>query len=92
MLNLDHALAWPDAWAPFTVGMDCMQPAAKSKFPPGIDMNVSILTSGFWPSYPILEANLPSELNDYQAVFRTFISASTAAGGSSGTTPWAAAT
>ena len=49
-----------------------MQPAAKSKFPQGIDMSVSILTSGFWPSYPILEANLPVELSEYQAVFRDF--------------------
>lgn len=49
-----------------------VQTVAKSKFPAGIDMNVSILTSGFWPSYPILEGTLPAELNDYQAVFRDF--------------------
>ena len=49
-----------------------MQPAATSKFPQGIDMSVNILTSGFWPSYPIFEANLPVELNEHQAVFRDF--------------------
>lgn len=25
----------------------------------GMDMHVSVLTSGFWPSYPVMEANLP---------------------------------
>lgn len=25
----------------------------------GVDMHVRVLTSGFWPSYPVIEANLP---------------------------------
>lgn len=29
-------------------------------------MNVNILTSGYWPSYPIIDAKMPAELNDYQ--------------------------
>ena len=31
----------------------------RSKLPPGVDMSVSVLTSGFWPTYPITEAKLP---------------------------------
>lgn len=27
--------------------------------PSGVDMQVQVLTSGFWPSYPIMEAKLP---------------------------------
>ena len=33
-------------------------------------MNVNVLTSGYWPSYPHLEAKLPHELTRYQAVFK----------------------
>eukprot|EP00967_Tisochrysis_lutea_P114110 scaffold181596_cov16-Tisochrysis_lutea.AAC.2 len=36
--------------------------AAASKgegVPSGVDMQVQVLTSGFWPSYPIMEAKLP---------------------------------
>ena len=29
-------------------------------------MSAHILTSGYWPSYPVLEANLPAELTQYQ--------------------------
>jgi cullin-4 len=35
-------------------------------------MNVHILTSGYWPTYPVLEARLPAELTQYQAVFKDF--------------------
>ncbi|KAK9826788.1 hypothetical protein WJX81_000888 [Elliptochloris bilobata] len=45
---------------------------AKSRIPPGFDMNVSILTSGYWPTYPILDAVLPEELSRSQAVFKDF--------------------
>ena len=31
-------------------------------------MNVNILTSGYWPTYPVVDANLPAELNTYQQV------------------------
>ena len=40
----------------------------RSRIPGGLDMNVNILTSGYWPSYPIVDAKLPAELNDYQQV------------------------
>lgn len=33
-------------------------------------MNVNVLTSGYWPSYPHLEAKLPDELTGYQGVFK----------------------
>lgn len=45
---------------------------ARSKLPAGIDMTVSVLTSGFWPTYPIAEANLPKELEESQQVFKEF--------------------
>jgi cullin-4 len=32
---------------------------SKGKAPAGVDMHVSVLTSGFWPTYPIMEARLP---------------------------------
>ena len=48
----------------------CMQGSVKSRLPPGIDMSVNVLTSGYWPSYPQLEAKLPDELTRYQTVFK----------------------
>ena len=47
-----------------------MQGSVKSRLPPGIDMNVNVLTSGYWPSYPHLKAKLPNELTRYQTVFK----------------------
>ena len=35
-------------------------------------MSVHILTSGYWPTYPVLEAKLPVELTQYQTVFKDF--------------------
>jgi len=37
-----------------------------------IDMNVSVLTTGYWPHYPPLDVNLPTQLAEYQEVFRSF--------------------
>mmetsp|Transcript_26924 Transcript_26924/g.58796 ORF Transcript_26924/g.58796 Transcript_26924/m.58796 type:complete len:739 (-) Transcript_26924:3390-5606(-) len=42
------------------------------KLPAGIDMQVSVLTSGYWPTYPIMEAKLPEELEVSQEVFKNF--------------------
>ncbi len=50
--------------------MGYMQGSVKSRLPPGLDMNVNVLTSGYWPSYPHLEAKLPDELTRYQTVFK----------------------
>ena len=47
-----------------------MQAAVKSRLPPGLDMNVNVLTSGYWPSYPHLEATLPDQLTRHQTVFK----------------------
>ena len=38
----------------------------RNRIPAGFDMNVNILTSGYWPSYPIIDAKMPAELSDYQ--------------------------
>lgn len=35
-------------------------------------MNVHVLTSGYWPTYPIMEARLPMELGEYQETFKQF--------------------
>ncbi|XP_059482651.1 cullin-4A [Neocloeon triangulifer] len=37
-----------------------------------IDLTVSILTMGYWPSYPLLEVTLPIEMVQYQEVFNKF--------------------
>lgn len=50
----------------------CLQAMVRSKLPAGVDMNVNVLTSGYWPSYPSIEANLPQELSLYSQVFKTF--------------------
>ena len=42
----------------------------KQRLGQAIDMNVSILTSGYWPSYPLYEARLPDELTRHQQVFK----------------------
>jgi cullin-4 len=46
--------------------------AVAASIPVGVDMNVNILTSGYWPTYPVVDANLPAELNNYQQVFKEF--------------------
>ncbi|KAG8192285.1 hypothetical protein JTE90_002110 [Oedothorax gibbosus] len=37
-----------------------------------IDMNVSVLTMGYWPTYPVCEVNMPTKMLKYQQVFREF--------------------
>ena len=44
------------------------QTSVRARCPPGLDMSAHILTSGYWPSYPVLEANLPAELTQYQVL------------------------
>ena len=44
------------------------QVVARNSAPPGIDMQVNVLTSGYWPTYPIVECRLPSELSQGQTV------------------------
>ncbi|KAI5712815.1 hypothetical protein M8J75_011392 [Diaphorina citri] len=38
----------------------------------GIDLTVSILTMGYWPTYPVLEVNLPPAMVTYQTHFTRF--------------------
>ncbi|GAX74771.1 hypothetical protein CEUSTIGMA_g2218.t1 [Chlamydomonas eustigma] len=42
------------------------------RLPPGIDMSVSVLTAGFWPTYPVMESSLPQELDKSMEVFKDF--------------------
>ncbi|KAI9362431.1 cullin-4B-like protein [Zopfochytrium polystomum] len=37
-----------------------------------IDLFVNVLTSGFWPTYPVSPVNLPTELAQCQQVFKDF--------------------
>jgi len=39
---------------------------------PGVDLTVQVLTSGFWPSYPMLDCALPGSLDAGQAIFRDY--------------------
>lgn len=38
----------------------------------GVDLTVSILTMGYWPTYPNMEVNLPSVMAIYQHQFNMF--------------------
>ncbi|XP_046371924.1 cullin-4A-like [Haliotis rufescens] len=40
--------------------------------PGGIDLTVNILTMGHWPTYQPMEVHLPSEMIQFQEVFKTF--------------------
>lgn len=37
-----------------------------------LDLTVSILTMGYWPTYPVMEVTLPPEMVQYQDVFNKF--------------------
>lgn len=37
-----------------------------------MELNVNILTMGYWPNYPVMEVNLPSEMVKYQQIFTKF--------------------
>ncbi|CAL5376454.1 unnamed protein product [Camellia sinensis] len=39
---------------------------------PGIDLTVTVLTTGFWPSYKSFDLNLPAEMVKCVEVFREF--------------------
>merc|ERR1711907_552121 len=38
----------------------------------GIELNVNVLTTGYWPTYPPVDVNLPPELGRYQEIFKSF--------------------
>lgn len=37
-----------------------------------VDLTVNILTQGYWPAYPVVEVHLPSQMLNYQEVFKKF--------------------
>ncbi|PNW75189.1 hypothetical protein CHLRE_12g516500v5 [Chlamydomonas reinhardtii] len=45
---------------------------AAAGLPSGVDVAVSVLTSGYWPTYPVTEVKLPEVLDRAGAVFRDF--------------------
>ncbi|KAF3777264.1 Cullin-4 [Nymphaea thermarum] len=45
---------------------------ARTKLPTGIELNVHVLTTGYWPTYPPMDIRLPYELNVYQDIFKEF--------------------
>jgi len=45
---------------------------ARAKLPPGIEMNVHVLTTGYWPTYTPMEVRMPVELSQYQDIFKDF--------------------
>ncbi|XP_053200258.1 cullin-4B-like [Panonychus citri] len=45
---------------------------SKSRSLSGIDMTVNILTMGYWPTYAVMEVHMPSEMVQYQEMFKKF--------------------
>ncbi len=37
---------------------------------PGMEFNVNVLTAGYWPTYPNVDLNLPTEFSKFQDVFK----------------------
>jgi len=44
--------------------------AAAAAAPAGCDISVSVLTTGFWPSYKVVDMDLPKEMVESQAQFK----------------------
>ncbi|XP_054712277.1 cullin-4A-like [Uloborus diversus] len=42
------------------------------KVPGNIDMTVSVLTMGYWPTYPPIEVQMPPDMIKYQEIFKKF--------------------
>ena len=38
----------------------------------GIEMNVNVITQGCWPSYPVIDVNIPEQLAVLQEKFQDF--------------------
>lgn len=36
------------------------------------EMNINVLTTGYWPSFPVFNVNLPEEMVNYQSIFQKF--------------------
>ncbi|XP_043219295.1 cullin-4B-like [Amphibalanus amphitrite] len=48
------------------------QHLANQRKPPSLDLNVNILTMGYWPTYPPVEAHLPPDMFTLQKTFNEF--------------------
>lgn len=66
-----HVLHAADVMAAFKA-YQTARGAGSSVQPPGVDVHVSVLTSGFWPTNPVVEVKLPQELETWQQVFLDF--------------------
>lgn len=44
----------------------------RTKTVSNIELTVSILTMGYWPTYPVMEVTLPTEMVQYQDQFNKF--------------------
>jgi len=44
----------------------------QSKLKKEMELYVNVLTTGYWPTYPPIEANLPQELREFQEVFKSY--------------------
>lgn len=45
---------------------------AHVKIPRNMDLSVSVLTMGYWPTYPPVEVQMPPQMLKYQEVFKKF--------------------
>ena len=52
--------------------MAAFRDSAHAKKMPKDAMTVHVLTMGFWPTYPVMEVSLPTQLTQYQDIFREF--------------------
>lgn len=43
-----------------------------SKYLTFVLVNIKVLTTGFWPNYPIIELNLPEEIVKQKSLFETY--------------------
>ena len=48
------------------------QHLSNQRRPPALDLNVNILTMGYWPSYPPVEVHLPPDMFTLQKTFNEF--------------------
>ena len=47
-------------------------PQFQDRLPPNMELNVSVLTTGYWPTYTPMEVRLPEELTVCQDLFKEF--------------------
>ncbi len=47
-------------------------PQFQDRLPPNMELNVSVLTTGYWPTYTPIEVRLPEELTVCQDLFKEF--------------------